>query len=425
MRTLKPAAAAAAVCLWIGPALTGAEKGTLRAGAARVEITPGADSALPMSGYASRTEGHQRVHDPLYVRAVVVEDGARRAALVGFDLIFVPEDFWSRVSERLSKENGIARDHILMSATHTHGGPALSRIKDEFAPRWKPWMAELEKRTAQAVREAAAAMQPARVGAGTGRASVNTNRRARMASGGWGLGINPDGVSDKTVTVVRFDSLSGDPIALLAHYSVHGTVMGPRNYQITSDLPGTTSRLVEEHFGGKVVSAFLANASGDQNPIYPPGDDFNRLAALGRILSEEVIRVAGNVRTSAKGRLAAWQKVITCPGRRMTPDSNTRENKIQFVDADPVNIRLSLLMVDNIAFAGVSGEVLTRIAQRLQKESPFASTLLLAHTNGSSGYIPDDDAYEQVSYEIWVSRLKPGCAESGIVNGFLEMMEQY
>ena len=81
--------------------------------------------------------------------------------------------------------------------------------------------------------------------------------------------------------------------------------------------------------------------------------------------------------------------------------------------------------MENIAFAGVSGEVLTKIALRLQDESPFSHTLLVAHTNGSIGYVPDDAAFDQVSYEIWVSRLKPGCAESAIVNTFVEMMDEY
>jgi hypothetical protein len=81
-------------------------------------------------------------------------------------------------------------------------------------------------------------------------------------------------------------------------------------------------------------------------------------------------------------------------------------------------------MIDEITLAGVSGEVLTGIAQRLKRESPFSHTIMVTHANGSSGYIPDDSAFDQISYEITTSRLKPGCAENAIVNGFLEMMQQ-
>ncbi len=418
IRTVVACAALAAGAAW-------AQEGNLRAGAAKVEITP-VEPGLPMAGYGSRVEGHKDVHDPLFVRAVVVSDGERTAAIVSSDVIGIPEDSWSALTERLTRESGIPREHILLAGTHTHGAPTTrSNVKEEFAASWKAWRTRWHDGVSSAVRQAAAAMQPARVGAATGRAYVNTNRRARLANGGWGLGVNPEGVSDKTVAVVRFDTAAGEPLAILIHYPVHGVVMGPRNYRVTSDLPGAAAAFVESHYGGRVVAPFLADASGDQNPIYGPGDDFSRVAALGQLLGEEAVRVAETARTSPHGRVAGSQRVITCPGRRMTPDSNTRLNKIAFEDADPVDIRLSLVRVGTVAFAGVSGEVLTNIALRLRAESPYARTLLVSHSNGSVGYIPDDAAYEQVSYEIWVSRLRPGCAESGIVNAFLEMMDRH
>ena len=83
-------------------------------------------------------------------------------------------------------------------------------------------------------------------------------------------------------------------------------------------------------------------------------------------------------------------------------------------------------MLNKIALAGVSGEVLTPIFQRLKKESPFTDTIMVTHANGLSGYIPDDAAYKEGGYEVVSgSKLKPGCAEGGIVNGFLDMMKQY
>jgi hypothetical protein len=115
--------------------------------------------------------------------------------------------------------------------------------------------------------------------------------------------------------------------------------------------------------------------------------------------------------------------VVTCPGRRLAPGPRTGK-EFKFEDADPVNIRLGLLMINEIALGGVSGEVLTGIGRRLSRESPFSQTIMVTHANGSSGYIPDDAAFDQISYEITTSRLKPGCAESAIVNGFLDLMRQ-
>jgi hypothetical protein len=213
----------------------------------------------------------------------------------------------------------------------------------------------------------------------------------------------------------------GGSQAALIGCELNGTVLGPGNLQISSDLPGATARFVEQHYGGKVVSPWTSGAAGDQDPIYRTGTDFRNVLALGNILGEEVVRVADGIRTSTRARVRGMQKVVTCPGKRtvQSPGPN-REYMIE--DADPVPIRLSLLVLNDIAIAGVSGEVLTNISLRLKRESPFNRTIMVTHGNGSSGYIPDDAAYDQVSYEITTTRVKRGCAEDAIVNGFLEMM---
>ena len=161
--------------------------------------------------------------------------------------------------------------------------------------------------------------------------------------------------------------------------------------------------------------------AGDQIRFTAPASILNR--ALGQILGEEVVRVADAIQTSPRGRIHALQKIVTCPGKR-TVQLPGRGRVYQMEDADPVAIRLSLLVINDIALAGVSGEVLTNIALRLKLESPLTRTIMVTHCNGSSGYLPDDAAYDQVSYEITTTRVKRGCAESAIVNGFLEMLHR-
>jgi len=402
----------------------GAEKGSLRAGAAKADITPAEDLAVLMSGYSSRDQGHKDIHDRIYFRAIVVDDGSARAVLIGSDVAAIPNGFWEEMSERITKESGIPREHILLSATHTHAAPDLARLAGTDNPKHAAYYQEIKDKLAAAVRQAQDKLQPARFGFGTGKASVNMNRRARMANGGYWLGNNPEGPSDKTVAVLKFEAESGAPIAILVNYSVHGTVMGPRNYSISGDLPGETSRLVEQHYGGDVVVPWTSAAAGDQDPIYRVGDDFNNVLALGRILADEAIRVAETIKTSNRASIRGAQRVVTCPGKKNPPGPARRPDlDYQFLDADPVDIRLSLLMLNHVAISGVSGEVLTGIETRLENETPFRATMMLTHANGRSGYIPDDDAYETISYEIVTTRIKQGCAEAAIVQGLVDMMD--
>ena len=81
--------------LTIAPA---AQAGPLRAGAARVDITPPADAALPMAGYGGRTQGFKGIHDRIYVRAIVLDDGATQAAVVEWESLFVPYAVWTTTS---------------------------------------------------------------------------------------------------------------------------------------------------------------------------------------------------------------------------------------------------------------------------------------------------------------------------------------
>lgn len=429
------------------PGLAPQMGGTLRAGAAKVDITPPADAAVPMSGYASRQEGFKGIHDRIYARAIVVSDGVREAALVSWEVIGVPNAVWEQVSERIAKETGIPPEYLLLSAVHNHSAPAPLGMYGAASPRSGTYTTQLLDATVEAVKQAKANLQPARMGIGTGTANVNINRREYSAERGWTLGYNPAGPSDKTVTVMRFDALSGKPIALLINYSVHVVVMGPENYQISGDLAGATSRYVENYYRRNaeetprsdagpgirlapetatdgVVALWTSGAAGDQNPVsLARGSDFTLVDALGKILGEQTVRAAAAVQTSDSARIWGKQQVITCPGRRVEPGSRARK-VFTWTDAEPVSIRLGLLMINDVALAGVSGEVMTMIQHHLAKVSPAGRTVMVTHANGASGYIPDDAAFEQVSYEIESSRLKPGCAETAIVNGFVNLIRE-
>ncbi|HET7214451.1 MAG TPA: neutral/alkaline non-lysosomal ceramidase N-terminal domain-containing protein [Terriglobia bacterium] len=449
------------ICTWCcvlillgacAPASFGAPQGELSAGAARVDITPPADAALPMSGYAGRKQGFRGIHDHIYVRAIVLSDGTHDAVIISWELIAVPDPGWQAVSQRISRQLGIPVDNIILTAVHDHDAPTVGAFSKP-GPAAIAYTKTVEDKTFEAVRDAKANLQPAKVGFATGKCYININRREYSPKeGGLELGYNPDGPSDKTVAVLRFETLSGEPIALLYNYADHGTVMGPNNMQISGDWMGAASRFIEDFYEGKfkqdrsdegwelqpqeqkmagekgIVALFAQGAAGDQNPIVSDsGEDFSMVDGLGRIMGEEVVRIANDMtlkKMTTQASISGSQKVLTCPGQEVAPGPESRKT-YTFGDSNPVNIRLSLLRLNDIAITGVSGEVLTPILQRLQNESPIKNMLMVGYANGYSGYIPNDAAYSHVSYEITTSHLKPGCAESGIVNGLVGMMSQH
>jgi hypothetical protein len=98
-----------------------------------------------------------------------------------------------------------------------------------------------------------------------------------------------------------------------------------------------------------------------------------------------------------------------------------------YKDGAPVNLRLGLLGIGNIAVTSVNAEIYTLISQRMKKQSPLANTMMVTLANGraNSGYVPDDASFSHNSFQVLGSRLKPGCAESSIADGLTQLIVQY
>ena len=145
----------------------------------------------------------------------------------------------------------------------------------------------------------------------------------------------------------------------------------------------------------------------------------------GVLLGEAVIRVMTNTtRLDPAPAIYAAQNTVTCPGRRRL--DNAREGTPgSYEDGDPVNIRLGVLRIGNVALTTVNAEVYSAIAQRLKANSPIANTMMVTSANGSanSGYIPNDAAFDAYTFQVLGSRLKSGCAEDSIVNGTLDLIQ--
>ena len=122
------------------------------------------------------------------------------------------------------------------------------------------------------------------------------------------------------------------------------------------------------------------------------------------------------------------RKIIEVPGRRQVNGGGRAGYAGVYEDAAPVQIGLALIMLDDIPVCGVSGEVYNAIAVRLKRESPYARTFMTTVCDGmgarGGGYIPDDESYGMEVFEVLGSRYKQGYAESGIVNGLLDMIHE-
>ncbi|MCW2350503.1 MULTISPECIES: neutral/alkaline non-lysosomal ceramidase N-terminal domain-containing protein [unclassified Sphingobium] len=438
---------AGAAMLAMGTAIAAPAQAELKVGAAKVDWTPAAKSLK---------EPYTGVLDPIYVRAIALESNGERAALVTVDVGAIPTDLWSGVTARLSSDLGIAPERVMLTATHTHSVP------------WGPHP-KLEDQIVQAVREAVGKMQPGKVAFGEGKSYINVNRNIIDPDNRrWWEGPNVDGPSDKTVAVLRFENAAGKPVAIYYNYAVHAVLTGNLDL-VSGDLPGAASRYIENAMGDDVVAVWSEGAAGDQNPIFfqqtydlrairiadyakrgedisnamPPGgvgmDRKNPQVAklmeqqkqmaqsMGQMLGEEVLQTMRLrlERPEKVNGIAGASKTLVCPGRERT-DKGRAGYAGTYVDAADIPIHLSMLKIGDVFIGGVNGEVFNPIATSFKAQAPSRRTMMATLTNGfgPSGYIPNDAAFGQYTFEVVSSRLKPGCAESGIVNGLLDLVEQ-
>jgi neutral ceramidase len=424
-------------------ALDGAS--SFRVGAAKVDVTP-AERELPVNGFG--------VLDRLYARAIVLDNGRSAAALITVDAGAIPTPLWETVAAQLEREFGLPPANVLLTATHTHsaGGPRGPDYPEKIV---------------EAVRLARQRLAPARLGYGTGVSYINVNRQmVDPRTNRWSEGPNYEGLSDKTVAVIKFETANGAPIAVYYNYAVHAVVAGQLD-QVSGDIPGAASRYVEESFDDTVVAVWSSGAAGDQNPIYfqqtydlreirvkdyarrgvdisnampPGGQGLDRndptvrrlmnqqrqmVSSMGQFLGEEVMHVMRGIeRTAPAAVLQGSFTTVRCPGRE-----RTNQGRAGFAGTyktgDPVEIRLGLLRIGDVTIGAVNAEVFNPIARRLKQESPYKATIMATLTNGMarSGYIPDDASFGKQTFEVLSSRLQPGCAESAIVNGILGLLD--
>jgi neutral ceramidase len=145
----------------------------------------------------------------------------------------------------------------------------------------------------------------------------------------------------------------------------------------------------------------------------------------GVLLGEEVIRVMSNTtRLDPAPAISGAQTTITCPGRKRL--DNAREGTPgTYEDGEPAQIRLGVIRIGNIAIASANAEIYTAIGLKFKAASPLANTMFVTLANGrsNSGYIPNDTSFGAYTFQVLGTRLKPGCAEDGIVNGLVDLIQ--
>jgi len=409
-----------AVLLWAvvltlpGP-VPAAQDSVLRAGVARIDITP--TQPVTLAGYASRTNLSQGAHDPLSARVIAFAQNEQRLVLVSIDNLGFYSATAGPLRQAIIEACRLKPSELFLCAIHTHSAPALTLDAEKGHPHNVAYTKGLQGKLVEVVRDALARPTPVQLGVGSGSSPVGVNRRevvqdnagkARIV-----LGRNPWAVTDREVQVLKLARIDGNELAaVLFAYATHSTSLGPNNYIVSGDIHGLAAQFLEKYFGPGVVAPEFAGASGNIDPwvrVLPEFKTNNgwvpEPVLMGTMLGEEVARVLDGIKSSAtNGPIRTALKTIELPGKPRGEAQASASSQ-----SAPFNITLGC--VGDIAFVGLGGEVFNELGKAIKSASPFRTTFVMTHCNGAAGYVPTRPSYDEGGYEVQSSSFAPGAGE--------------
>ena len=393
----------------------------LKAGAAQVTITPPVGVELAGYGFGPSVG----ILGDLQAQALVVQDERETLVIVTADLIGFGDKMVARLRQRIQRVWDIAADSVLLSASHTHSGPAAEPLR-QWGVVDEDYLRVLEAQIEGLVGMALRSRCPARIGYGVGRVEqVAENRRVK------------GGPVDVAAPIVRVDDAEGEPIAILYAVGCHPVTLHSYGNLISPDYPGYAREVVEDVLGPRVVTLFMLGAAGDTNPLgYVAGKTTpQRSRQIGAMVGCEVARVALGIETSPDAALQAQAASIDLPVEPLPAAEALQATYEQFA-AQAVRLRaegrpfaevslaeitrdwasdalaahrsrttlsarpceLQGLRLGDVAILAMPLEVFTETALQIKGSSPAALTVLCSNANGGMGYLPTEEAYNTRDY---------------------------
>lgn len=421
-----------------------------RAGTAMVDVTP---QTFPI-----RTAGNlhltvaEKALDPLYVRAIVLDDGSMTTAIAVIDSCMVDRETLDAAKAIAEREIGIPASRMLIASTHTHSAPAAYSCHGNDA---EPTYVEfLIPRIAAAIVKAFDAREPARVGWAKADCPQFVHCRRWLMKPGTAenppaaftgqavnlVAMNPGyanpnkirqtGPVDTAVTLLSLQTADGKPLGLLANYSTH--YAGVAEPGLSADYFGEFCRLMARDLGveeGKPFVAILSNGtSGDVNAIdFTKPDWKNDRFIVSRAVADSALEAMKTMRhrewapigmieqeltlkvrkPSDRDQETARQYLAENVGSRPTQtceENYARETTLIAEWPDEKEVKVQALRIGCFAIATSPCETYGVTGLAIKERSPFELTMVVSLANGCSGYLPPPDQFELGGYTTWRAR---------------------
>ncbi len=367
----------------------------LQAGWAKVNITPNFTTAT--GGYGARLGKHwHTVNDSIFARAVVLDNGSNRVAIVGLDLLITPPTVVEALKKRLP-EVGMRWENVYMGAIHSHnslGGWAPGLVGQLIAGGYDKRVVPLiTDGILTAIRQAQANVSFAELGYGQTNASDLIYNR--MANSG------PTGPLDGTVRLLKLKKKTGQT-ALICSFAGHATLFDDSASEYLSrDYPGALVDRLEKDDADFAV--FLAGAVGSTGPEVKAPDDLAEIRTYAGELANRIERVLPTIKTRTDSTLAMLTLPLGLrePNPRIIGNWRVRPWLFYTIYGDYPS-DLKALYLGNTVLIGTpcdfSGELAVELAPAAKRDG--VNLMVTSFEGGYIGYVTPDRYYHRQQYEV-------------------------
>jgi len=390
------------------------------AGICEREITPEAGGEL--SGFAARVQPSTGVLDPLFAKALFIRTAESELLWIHCDLIGFDRSIVESFRSWAEAELGLLPNQVLLSATHTHAGPATIHLREagEYEPAYAAFLQQTLRDTATA---AISDLEPVELACVDGTLELAVDRRKSTSAH-----------VDPRIAAFGLKRPKGSFLAAIINYPIHPVALGAKNRLISADISGQAARALREQVPGSPVVFMTNGAAGNLNP---PAENvsFDQVCRWGRIIADAVAQLLRDAQTIGEPDLQVERRLVRLPLDVLTEREagavaeKALTNAESLVQWSEKYTRVVEHWRDTLAMAYATGSVETHreaelFAVHLDKTillgvnaevfSDFTDWLrsatredlyVIGYANGDTGYLPTAAAYVEGGYEVDVAHM--------------------
>ncbi|AWW00868.1 hypothetical protein [Arcticibacterium luteifluviistationis] len=393
---------------------------SLQVGAAKRIITP--NPLLPVSGGIGKPNPATEKRGDLYARALVLENGKNRIAIVSVDNLG-----WASVLGDKSRAliKGILPENIIIAATHTHSAPDAYGFPDETGKSY----ADLEyldwcvTQIADAVNEAVKNLEPAslKIAVGEAKGKIAYNYYAPEL-------YDPRcGVIQAIATTGKN---KGQKIATLVNYAIHPEVLGSGRGILSPDLCGPLYDRIESKGGGMAI--FLNGAQGGMVTAdtrlenEKEANTWEECIRIGELLADESLRIVEDAALLENPSLFCVSKQLEIPIESEVMQFILKNSPLNYTFAKEghVETQVNLINIGPAQILTIPGEALPNIGFYLKRKMPTKLPFLFGLANDAFGYILTKEDFNSFKRYQYVSKTSLGEMTGDIyINQALELIK--